>query len=162
MNAIGQSFPAEQAYDTWLPLLQLAAQEVFNLMLNCGVQPSTAEVDDQGLDNTAMVGLAGKLCGMLTIRCRTKSAAVMASKMLGVTPESAGHAIWDALGEISNMVAGNFKNKISGMADGCMLSVPTVITGADYNLHPLAVSSAIRTILIFEGEPIVLSLEIHN
>jgi len=35
--------------------------------------------------------------------------------------------------EIGN--TGNFKNKIDGLSDGCMLSLPTVITGSDYTLH---------------------------
>ena len=36
------------------------------------------------------------------------------------------------LGELRNMIAGNFKLKVTSLADHCMLSVPTVITGDDY------------------------------
>jgi len=46
----------------------------------------------------------------------------------GVEAEKVGPEISDALGEVCNMIAGNFKNKISGLSEGCMLSVPTVIT----------------------------------
>ncbi|HEX4921453.1 MAG TPA: chemotaxis protein CheX, partial [Candidatus Bathyarchaeia archaeon] len=84
----------------------------------------------------------------------------MASRMLGIHAEEAGPEMWDAVGEIANMVAGNFKNKITGLGDGCMLSVPTVITGADYNIHSM-VHETIQTVFLFEGDPIVLSLEIH-
>ena len=108
-----------------------------------------------------MVGLAGQLCGVLTLRCSPKSAARMASRMLGIDADKAGPEMWDAVGEVCNMVAGNFKNKITGLGDGCMLSVPTVITGADYSLHTM-VNEEIRTVLVFDGEPIVLSLEIHS
>ena len=108
-----------------------------------------------------MVGLAGQLCGILTVRCSAKSAARMASRMLGTDVEKAGPEMWDAVGEICNMVAGNFKNKISGMGDGCMLSVPTVITGGDYSVHSM-VNENIHVTLLFEGEPVVLSLEIHS
>jgi hypothetical protein len=59
------------------------------------------------------------------------------------------------------MVAGNFKNKISGLGDGCMLSVPTVITGADYSLHAL-INDEIRTVMLFQDEPVVASLEVHG
>ena len=38
----------------------------------------------------------------------------------------------DAIGEVANMIAGSFKNKLTGLAHGCMLSSPTVITGSDY------------------------------
>ena len=109
-----------------------------------------------------MVGLAGRLCGILTVRCSAKSAAQMASKMLGIDPDQAGPERWDAVGEVCNMIAGNFKNKISGLGDGCMLSVPTVITGADYSLHSLADNGPIRATMLFEGEPVVLALEVHS
>ncbi len=68
----------------------------------------------------------------------------------------------DALGEICNMVAGNFKNKISGMGDGCMLSPPTVITGTDYSTHSLADSPGLELRLLFENLPIIISLQIHS
>jgi Chemotaxis phosphatase CheX len=39
------------------------------------------------------------------------------------------------VGEICNLVAGNFKNKIAGLGEVCMLSPPSVITGDDYTVH---------------------------
>jgi CheY-specific phosphatase CheX len=59
------------------------------------------------------------------------------------------------------MVAGNFKNKISGMGDGCMLSVPTVITGGDYSCHSLGSSSALRIDFLFDRESVLIVLEIQ-
>jgi len=145
----------------WLPILQQAIQEVFELMLACSLEVPTQPLPNQGLDTTSIVGLAGELCGILTIRCNARTAAGMASRMLGTDMEGAGPEKWDALGEICNMVAGNFKNKIAGLGDGCMLSAPTVITGADYSLHAM-ISDEVRTVLLFEGEPVVLSLEVHR
>ena len=68
----------------------------------------------------------------------------------------------DALGEISNMVAGNFKNKIAGLGDGCMLSPPTVITGSNYDLHSLADSPGLQVRMLFEDMPIEITLQIHS
>jgi chemotaxis protein CheX len=136
-------------------------QEVFELMLAYTLEIPAEPAQEEGLEITSMVGLAGQLCGILTLRCNARSAAGMASRMLGVDPEAAGPEMWDAVGEICNMVAGNFKNKISGLGDGCMLSVPTVITGADYNVHSM-VNENIHSVFLFEGEPVVLSLEIHS
>ena len=147
--------------ECWVPTLRLAMQEVFDLMLAYQLEIPAEAPPEEGLEITAMVGLAGQLCGVLTLRCNARSAARMASRMLGVDVETAGAEMWDAVGEICNMVAGNFKNKISGLGDGCMLSVPTVITGADYDVHPM-VNENIRTVFLFEGEPVVLTLEIHN
>ena len=161
MNTSGPSLTSAAGRDCWLPTMQLAVREVFELMLGCPLDTPVDPPAEEGLDITSMVGLAGQLCGILTLRCSARSAARMASRMLGVDAEKAGPEMWDAVGEVCNMVAGNFKNKISGMGDGCMLSVPTVITGADYSVHSM-VNENIRAIFLFEGEPIVLSLEIHS
>lgn len=152
---------ADRSHETWTPLLEIATREVFELMLGCQLTvPATAE--ETALEFTAMVGLAGQLCGVLSVRCDGKAAALMTSKMLGVELDKVGPEISDALGEVCNMVAGNFKNKIAGLAEGCMLSPPTVVSGNDYSLHSLADFPALETKMLFEGMPIVISLQIHS
>ena len=68
----------------------------------------------------------------------------------------------DALGEICNMVAGNFKNKIAGLAEGCLLSPPTVVSGSDYNLHSQGDPPALEVRLLFEDMPTVISLRVQT
>jgi chemotaxis protein CheX len=155
MNAIDGS------RENWIPLLELAAREVFEFMLSCQLTgPSIVEETD--MDVTAMVGLAGHLCGVLSVRCEGRAAALMTSKMLGVELHKVGPQMPDALGEIANMVAGNFKNKISGLSEGCMLSPPTVITGDDYNLHSPADSPGLEVRLLFENMTMIVSLQIQS
>jgi len=145
----------------WAPLLEQAAREVFELMLGCKLTVSTNSTQG-GSEITSMVGLAGQLCGLLTIRCSRKAAALMASKMLGMEMGEADGEVFDAYGEVGNMVAGNFKNKIPGLGDGCMLSVPTVVTGSDYSLHSNAAVPAIELRLLFESLPLVIALQISE
>jgi chemotaxis protein CheX len=146
--------------ESWGALLQLAAQEVFDTMLGAGLTVPREPARDEGLDITAMVGLAGRLCGVITIRCSGHSAEMMAARLLGTEPDQAGHEMWDAIGEICNMVAGNFKNKITGLS--CMLSVPTVITGGDYRLHSVADEEALHMAMAFEGAPVIISLQVRS
>jgi chemotaxis protein CheX len=161
MNTSKELLAAGGGHESWRPLLELATREVFQLMLGCELtQPSENTNLPPGV--TSMVGLAGQLCGVMTIHCDEKSAALMTSKMLGLPVEKVGDEMSDALGEICNMVAGNFKNKISGLGDGCMLSPPTVITGSDYSTYSLADSPGLEAHLLFEGLPIVISLQIHS
>jgi len=161
MKAAQGQAAAKDLHPDWVPLLELAAREVFELMLGCKLTVDDATTEGV-LDVTAMVGLAGKLCGVLNVRCEGKAAALMTSKMLGVDLDKVGPDISDALGEICNMVAGNFKNKISGLGDGCMLSPPTVITGSDYSMYSLADSPGLEMRLLFENMPMVISLQIHS
>jgi chemotaxis protein CheX len=161
MKSVGELLAAHGGHESWTPLLDTAVKEVFELMLASQLTASTS-TEEAKLDVTAMVGLAGHLCGVLKVRCDSKAAALMTSKMLGVPLDMVGPEISDALGEVCNMVAGNFKNKIAGLAEGCMLSPPTVITGSDYNLHSMADSPAVELRMQFENMPIVISLEIHS
>ncbi|MGA8493825.1 MAG: chemotaxis protein CheX [Terriglobales bacterium] len=161
MNSHTQTLAAESDHKNWIPLLEMAVREVFELMLGCQLTAPT-DGEETSPEYTAMVGLAGQLCGLLSIRCHGNAAALMASKMLGVEPDKVGEQVSDALGEVCNMAAGNFKNKISGLAEGCMLSPPTVVTGSDYTLHSLADSPAIEVRLFFEGMLIVIALQINS
>jgi chemotaxis protein CheX len=161
MKSANELLAAHGSRETWVPLLEMATREVFELMLGCQLalssppEASTPEV-------TAMVGLAGQLCGVLSVRCHAKAAALMTSKMLGVELDKVGPEVSDALGEVCNMVAGNFKNKIAGLAEGCLLSPPTVVTGSDYSLHSLAETPGLEIGMLFEGMPMVISLQIHS
>lgn len=161
MNAQAGALADSDTHQLWIPVLEVAAQEVFELMLNCKLAiPDTKP--EVVTDITSMVGLAGKLRGVLSIQCSLKTAEFMASRMLGTPPEKVGPELCDAFGEVANMVAGNFKNKISGLGDGCMLSVPTVITGNDYSLHSPADSAAIEVRMMFDGMPMLISLQVHS
>jgi chemotaxis protein CheX len=151
-----------QTREAWAPLLELAVREVFEIMLGAqlGRPPEPAGVTASQI--TAMVGLAGHICGILTLRCSAHAATCMASSMLGSEVSESDEQMWDAVGEICNMVAGNFKNKLTGLADSCMLSVPTVITGGDYSFRALADGGSIEVVLTFDGEPISVALEVHS
>jgi len=152
---------SSEARQSWLPLLRLAAEEVFEIMLGTKLEAAD-EGQATSSEITSMVGLAGQLCGVLTLRCGADTAKLMASKMLGPEAEQAEQQMWDAMGEICNMVAGNFKNKLTGLSDHCMLSVPTVITGGDYSFHSLADAGTLEVTALFEQQPVLVSLEIHS
>ncbi len=147
---------------SWLPLLEVATREVFEIMLGCKLSQATGMEYAGRRDFTAMVGFAGQLCGLLSIHCSTESAALIASRMLGVSPKDANSHMWDAVGEVCNMVAGNFKSKLAGLGDGCMLSVPSVITGGDYTFRALSDSGPLELTLLFEGAPLQIVLEVHS
>ena len=161
MKSANELLAGSGSRETWTPLLETATREVFELMLGCQLAVnSTAE--EPKPEVTAMVGLAGMLCGVLSVCCDDKAAALMTSKMLGAELGKVGAEVSDALGEVCNMVAGNFKNKIAGLAEGCLLSPPTVVTGSDYNLYSLAESPGLQISLLFEHMPIVITLQIHS
>ncbi len=154
--------PAVFDRPTWTPLLELSVREVFDIMLGTRLCPYEAPTDASPGEFTALVGLAGNLCGVLSIRCTNHAARIMAGKMLGVSPDQVDDDSWDALGEIANMIAGNFKGKLSGIGNHCMLSVPTIIVGTDYQTRSLAGGNTIEIVLNFEHRPLWVTLELHD
>jgi chemotaxis protein CheX len=149
------------AAEKWAPLLEHSIHEVFEIMLHSTLDPGKPAPAD-GIEFTAMVGLAGLITGVLTLRCGYDAANQIASAMLDVSAAEAGAHAWDAMGELANMVAGNFKNKIDGVSNRCLLSVPTVITGADYSFKSVSGSEPIELWFRFKRQPLRLSLEIHG
>ena len=145
----------------WGTLLELAAREVFDMMVGGELQSNSPNGSDvSGV--TAMVGLAGQLCGLVTIQCSVACAGQITSAMLGTDVNGIDEGVLDAVGEICNMVAGNFKAKISGLADGCVLSVPTVIRGSDYELHAVGDGTSVGIAQNYKGHPINISLSVHQ
>jgi chemotaxis protein CheX len=155
--------PAAVAFDpAWKTILECAAIEVFEMMVGVRPELNPASTGDPVGEVTAMVGLAGALCGMTNIRCPKATAVRFAALMLGEAATAAPSSSGDALGELCNMVAGNFKSKISTLADHCMLSVPTVITGGDYSMETSDPTEVVLVPLLFEGQPLWVSLVIHT
>jgi chemotaxis protein CheX len=152
----------------WKSVLECATLEVFEMMaatrltqcippeLTPHAQPATPTKTQSGL--IAMVGMAGVLCGITTIHCSSDTAIRLASKMAGTEAAKDPNIVSDAIGELCNMVAGNFKAKITSLADHCMLSVSTVITGENYALQSAEPSESLQVAVLFESSPIQISL----
>jgi chemotaxis protein CheX len=108
---------------------------------------------------TAILGLAGPICGAFTLRCNAKAALLIASGMLGATPEAASPQTRDALGEVCNMILGHFKSKLGVLGENSMLSIPTVVQGTDYKLRSLVEGQSLELAMQFSGELLLLNLE---
>jgi chemotaxis protein CheX len=147
---------------SWKPILERAAIEVFQIMAGASLEPVHMLAEEPKGARTAMVGLAGALCGMMAIRCSRTLAGQLASLMLGGDAAENPSMIADALGELCNMVAGNFKAKISTLADHCMLSVPTVISGEDYCLQTCSPAELFQIPLTYRDELVWVSLSVHE
>ncbi len=161
MNATPETLPVALREDSG-SLLELAAREVFQIIMGSKLERADSTPVHAAMEFTAMVGLAGGLCGVLSLRCGSETATLMVRRMLGDGVEDVEEQRWDALGEICNMIAGNFKDKLTGVGYRCLLSVPTVITGGDYRVHPLASSRSVDVHLLFENRPVRLMLEVHS
>lgn len=84
------SFTERAQQENWLPILELSTREVFSIMLDSTLEPAAGCEQKPPTEFTAMVGLAGSLCGLLTISCSARTAGQIACRMLGVEALKAG------------------------------------------------------------------------
>ncbi len=147
----------------WTPLIEAAAREVFEVMLATKLEPFQ---DDPSLvtEMIAMVGITGRVSGVVSFHCTAQGARSMAAKMLGVaaSPEEEDDTARDAVGEICNMVAGTFKNKLGQVGDECKLSVPTIISGAECSMQTNPGGMHVQTSFTYEGAPIAVALDLRG
>jgi chemotaxis protein CheX len=153
--------PRPETQERFNQALDHAASEVFEMMVGTPLGPMDQATLPRVVDYTAMIGLAGDLCGVLCFRCSLESAGKIAARMLGMDECSSAESIRDALGEICNMVAGSFKAQLSDIATQCMLSVPTVVSGKDYELFPLADGLRVQVSKSFEDALVWMTLDLH-
>jgi len=81
---------------------------------------------------TAMVGFAGSYNGLVSLHAPQQLALAFTSGMLGMEVTVLNDDVHDALGEITNMIAGSFKQHISRGGADIKLSTPSIVSGDDY------------------------------
>lgn len=98
------------------------------------------------------VGFLGEANGLIYLYFDGALARLCTCHLLGMTEnevEAAGdEVVNDAIGEVTNMTVGSFKNGICDAGYSCMLTIPSILRGSSFCVEPI--SSAQRFIYSFE------------
>jgi len=98
------------------------------------------------------VGFIGEINGLIYFYLPEKFARLVTSHMLGMSePEIAAEGdevVNDAIGELTNMTVGVFKNGLSDAGLSCRLTIPSILRGTNFSIEPI--SSATRWIFYFD------------
>ena len=140
--------------------LDQSVEEVFALMLGSPVTVSETAVAPTNIPITltAVIGLAGALSGAYSVVVNEAAAKQIAAAMLGIEVESLDDTVYDALGEITNILAGAWKAKIDSLHAACLLSVPTVVTGTHYDIHKKSTSFRLSRSYHFNESSFTISI----
>ena len=123
-----------------------SAVEVFSTMLNCDLKrgaPTLNAAFQPAHEVSGIIGLSGKASGVVVVSVEREVALGVTEKMLGERPDSLNADVMDAIGEITNMIAGRAKTGLAHLEMN--LALPTVITGKD---HVIRFGSLAQTISI--------------
>lgn len=124
----------------------LSTVEVFSTMLNCELTRGQLSLNanfQPEHDVSGIIGLTGNASGTVVVSLQKEVALGAAEAMLGEKPESFNADVIDAVGELTNMIAGRAKANLEHL--DMKLALPTVITGKN---HCITFGSTAQTICI--------------
>lgn len=169
-----ETFPiSEQAVEE---LAKNAVTKVFDTMLE--IQPTltgSMSVENQTyhlskvlpikpsqLLITGTVGFVGDFAGIIYIFMEMPFAIKATCKLLDMEADEVEaddcETVNDAIGEITNMIVGSFKNELSEKGYECRMTIPSILRGSNYSIEPAAV--AMRRVYKFECEGSALAIDI--
>jgi chemotaxis protein CheX len=142
-------------------LVSSAVASVFGTMLNLPVyeQPSGAAIVNGEPHVAGSVGFVGALTGMVFIHSSVTFARQVARKMLRAEHEvSSEELVNDAYGEMTNMVVGHIKSRLTDRGMKCALTIPSILRGSHFSLEPT--SSTRRRVSTFhcDGHQVVIEV----
>jgi len=147
-------------------ILEFSVSNVFDTMLELPVALTktvevTEELQQQGklpvletdqIQVVGTVGFIGSVNGIIYLFLEHDLAIKLTGKFLGMENwevEAEGQEmINDGLGEITNMITGNFKNKLCDHGLDCKLTIPSILRGNHFSVETNA--SVMRRIFFFE------------
>jgi chemotaxis protein CheX len=98
------------------------------------------------------VGFIGDANGLIYFYLDVAFARLVTCQLLGMSEaelEAAGdECVNDAIGELTNMTVGSFKNGLCDAGYPCMLTIPSILRGSNFCVEPI--SSAQRHIFRFD------------
>ena len=113
-----------------------AIVKTFGTMLNCEVERGTPHLKDGaqlGGPVSGVIGLSGKAAGTVVLNLSEEAALKAASTMLMMELAEMDDDVLDAVGELTNMVAGCAKTELAQFS--LSLSLPNVVTGKDHEVR---------------------------
>ena len=158
-----------------------AVQDVFRTMLgkNATLVHGTGATDSNGQpwkhpvehDNTGLqvvgtVGFIGDISGLIYLYLNADFAKFVASNILGMSlaevEEGGDEVVNDAIGELTNMTVGGFKNQLCDQGFPCKLTIPSILRGSNFSIEP--VSGATRRTYMFDvsGHRLITDLLMKN
>ena len=119
---------------------------------NGGAVPSTPNTE-RHLYVVGTVGFIGEVNGLVYLYLEESFARLCTCHLLGMTDpeltEAGDEVINDAIGELTNMTVGGFKNGLCDAGYPCKLTIPSILRGSNFSIEPI--SSATRHTYTFDS-----------
>jgi chemotaxis protein CheX len=113
-----------------------ATKTVFETMLGCVPERSglvLKESMEPRYEVSAVIGITGKVAGTMVLSLSQGAALQVLNGMLGIEADEVNADVCDAIGELTNMIAGQAKSKMEHL--NASLSIPNIVSGKNHEIH---------------------------
>jgi len=144
-------------------MLFAATQEVFTSMLGSEIrQLSEPEVNQaETFDGVlSLIGLAGAVIGNGALTCTAEAACDLSARLLMSEFSAVDEQVLDAVGEITNMIIGGFKNLLEAHLGRLQMSIPSVIFGKNVATRNCRADVAVAVRCAFEAGELELKVRL--
>ncbi len=139
-----------------------ATGEVFSTMLCLEATAGTVYVENSAPAPmngvVSLIGLAGSWVGTGNICCSAEFACRICTQLLMTEAPSVNQDVLDAVGEVTNMIIGNFKTVIEEILGPLGLSIPTVVFGHNFTTRSPGNSEWVVVPFHCEGEELLVKV----
>ena len=142
-----------------------SAQEIFSTMVMMEVSVSDEELTNRRVMSdsiSGIIGLAGTHKGVLAIHLPKVVALAITSSFLGMDVDEIGPDVEDAVGELANMLGGNIKTILSQKGRDIELSMPTTISGKQYDFQPTKDAEQVAIPFVTDAGNFVIELQLEK
>jgi len=126
---------AEMSVDYINPMIS-ATMNVFEMMLGC--KPTRTglllkESHTPKFELSAVIGVTGNAAGTIVLSLSKKAAIDVLERMVGIETDEIDADVRDAVGELTNMIAGQAKAQMAQLE--LSISIPNIVSGSDHVVH---------------------------
>lgn len=132
--------------DKFIKSILKVVEDVFSTMVSLEPKPEKHYKSDGKISNcriSGIMGLAGKINASIVLHFEEQVALKATSNMLGADYSKIDGDVKDAVGELTNMVAGGVKVEFDNSGMDLNLSLPIVVSGDEFSTENLEGQEAI-------------------
>jgi chemotaxis protein CheX len=104
------------------------------------------------------VGFVGQSSGLVAFYSTLDGARDIAGSMLGMEPAQVNGEMADAIGEVTNMIAGSFRTRLAAQGGTWAITVPTVTVGSDFYIKAHVAGRRVLIPFKMDGHEIFVEL----
>lgn len=137
--------------------------EAFDAMMSMALEvidDSDATKREAGNTMVAAVHFGGEVVGVMSFRLNEAFARTITAAMLGIEADEIKRIeeIFDVIGELTTIVAGNLKTEFLDVGLSCVISTPSITSGSDFEIDPIDIAAPVK--LSFRNQEDVVQVEL--